>query len=136
MSETTAKEIMSRELIHATEDMTIEQALKILIQYRITGLPVVNKHGVMSGVVSEFDIISQISQSKQKGPQKFQQVITYSKKVNTIRDDTPLSKIVKKFMLSKFRRLPVLDKRGRLVGMITRRDLMRVFYYQEKLGDQ
>ncbi len=132
-SETTAKEIMSTELVHATEDMTIEEALKILINHRITGLPVVDGKGKMTGVLSEYDILSQIAKAKQMKAELFQERIVYSKKVDAILESTPLKSIMKEFIDTKYRRLPVVDKKGKLVGIITRRDLMRVFYYRARL---
>jgi len=134
-SETTAKEIMTRDLIRATEDMTIEEALKVLINHRITGLPVVDKKGKMTGVISEFDILTHISSSKKKNAKIFQDKITYSKKIDAISEDTPLSKIVTEFIDTKYRRLPVVDRKGNLVGIITRRDLMKVYYYRARLED-
>ncbi len=133
--ETTAKEIMSRDLVHATEDMTIEEALKALINHRITGLPVVNLSGQMTGVLSEYDILTHISKSKKKNALVFQDKISYSKKVDAIGEDTPLSEIVTEFIETKYRRLPVIDKAGILVGIITRRDLMKVYYYRARLAD-
>jgi CBS domain-containing protein len=135
MTETTAKEIMTRDLIRATEDMTIEEALKVLINHRITGLPVVDDKGKMTGVISEYDILNQISGSKGKNAKIFQDKITYSKKIDAISEDTPLSKIVTEFIDTKFRRLPVIDSHGNLVGIVTRRDLMRVYYYRARLED-
>jgi CBS-domain-containing membrane protein len=135
MGETTAKEIMTRDLLRATDDMTIEEALKVLINHRITGLPVVDKKGKMKGVISEYDILSQISASKKTDPSIFQAKIIYSKIVESILDDTPLSKIVSNFINTKFRRLPVVDKKGNLVGIITRRDLMKMYYYRARLAD-
>lgn len=132
--ETTAKEIMSTELIHATEDMTLEEALKVLVNHRITGLPVVDRRGRMKGVLSEYDILTQISRAKRMKADTFQQKITFSKKVDAIRETTPLKRIVKEFIDTKYRRLPVVDKKGKLVGIITRRDLMRVFYYRARLS--
>ncbi|MBC7386075.1 MAG: CBS domain-containing protein [Cryobacterium sp.] len=135
MSETTAKEIMTRDLVRATDGMTIEEALKVLINHRVTGLPVVDENGKMTGVISEYDILSQISKSKKNRGEVFQDLIVYSRKVDAISEDTPLSKIVNEFLDTKFRRLPVVDKDGSLVGIITRRDLMKVYYYRSRLAD-
>lgn len=135
MSETTAREIMTRDLVHATEDMTIEDALKILINYRVTGLPVVNKKMEMIGVLSEYDLLTQISKAKNGDTEIFQQIITFSTKVYSIDEDTPLSKIVTEFIGTKYRRLPVVDKKKKLVGIITRRDLMKVYYYRARLAE-
>ena len=131
---TTAKEIMSTELMHATEGMTIEDALKVLINSRITGLPVVDKKGKLIGVMSEYDILVHISKAKSMKPEVFQEAITYSPTADSIEENTPITEIMKQFIELKFRRLPVVNSSGKLVGIITRRDLMRVFYYRARLS--
>lgn len=132
--ETTAKEIMTTDLVKVTEDMTIEEVLKVLINYRITGLPVVDKKGNMTGVVSEYDLLRQISKSKKNTEKTYSQKFEYTKKVDSIGEDTLLPEVVNQFIERKYRRLPVTDKSGKLVGMITRRDLMRIYYYRAKLS--
>jgi CBS domain-containing protein len=134
MEKTLARDIMATELVNATEDMTVEEALKVLVNYKITGLPVVDKTGKMMGVLSEYDILKQIAGSKKISQDIFQKKITFSKKVDAIADTTPLQKIMEQFVETRYRRLPVIDKKGKLIGIITRRDLMRVFYYRSKLS--
>ena len=132
--QTLAKDIMSTNLITLTEQATVEDALKVLINARITGVPIVDwKTGVMKGVLSEFDIIKHIGKKKKLEEGAFQEKIRYSRKTKFILTNTPLSEIVKLFVTCKYRRLPVLDDHKRLVGVITRRDLMRVFFYRSKL---
>ena len=131
---TIAKDIMATELVNATENTTIEEALKILVNYKITGLPVVDAKGKMMGVLSEYDILKQLASGKKHGNDVFQKKIEFSRKVDAIIETTPLSKIMDEFVETRYRRLPVIDKKGKLVGIITRRDLMRVFYYRSKLA--
>ncbi|RYZ67301.1 MAG: CBS domain-containing protein, partial [Proteobacteria bacterium] len=64
----------------------------------------------------------------------FHKRISYTKKVNAILETTPLEDIMKLFVTTKYRRLPVVDTQGVLVGIVTRRDLMRVIYYRSKLA--
>ncbi len=125
---------MTTEILNATEAMTIEEALKVLINSRVTGLPVVDPVGKMIGVLSEYDILVQIASSESLKPEVFQQKIQFSKKADAIKEDTPIEEVMKRFVESKFRRLPVVDPQGKLVGIITRRDLMRVFYYRARLS--
>ncbi len=134
---TRASEIMSAELLTAKEGITVEEALRIMINSRITGMPVVDAKGKMIGVLSEYDLIKQMSEKgrKEKKDPKglFKKPAMYSKEAFSITEDTPLSKIVEHFVESRFRRVPVTNKSGKLVGIITRRDLMRVFYYRAQL---
>lgn len=134
MESTVASEIMTREILSAREDMTVEEALKILVNSRITGMPVVDAKGRMIGVVSEFDLLQQISRHKRLKPQIFQEPIEFSRKADSVREDASLKDVVHAFIEKKFRRLPVLDAKGRLVGIITRRDLIRIYYYRAALS--
>lgn len=132
--ETLAKDIMSTNLITLTEKATIEEALKILINARVTGVPIVNgTNGKMVGVLSEFDIIKHVGNKKKLSPKFFKEPIRYSKKAKFIYTTTPLNEIIDLFVDFKYRRLPVVDEEERLVGVITRRDLMRIFFYRAKL---
>lgn len=132
--ETTAREIMSTEMMKARPDMSIEQALKILVNNKITGLPVVDKEGRMVGVVSEYDILVQLSQESKVGPESFRKPIQYMRDVEAIQETTRLPEIHRLFIEKRYRRLPVLSAQGKLVGIITRRDLMRIYYYRATLG--
>ena len=131
--DTKAADIMSTEVITAHEDMTLEDVLKLLINGRITGLPVVDAKGRMRGILSDMDILNQITKAKSLKPDAFQKPIMYSTKVLTVRENTPLPEILDKFQKTKYRRLPVVNAKGKLVGIITRRDLMRLFYYRARL---
>jgi CBS domain-containing protein len=132
--QTLAKDIMSTNLITLTERATIEEALKILINARVTGVPIVNSaDGKMMGVLSEFDIIRQIGSRKSPSSKFFQKPIRFTKKARYIYTTTPLHEIIQLFVDFKYRRLPVVDEQERLVGVITRRDLMRIFFYRAKL---
>ncbi len=135
---TYAKDVMSTELLCIREGTTIGEALKMLMDHRITGMPVVDDDGKMVGVVSEFDIISQLSphltSSNDMKSELFRAPVQFSRKVKSVKESTSLSAVIKRFVNKSYRRLPVIDDHGRLVGMITRRDLMRVFYYRAKLS--
>ena len=131
---TTAKDIMSTEVLKITRDTTLEEALKILVNRQITGVPVVDAKGKMVGVLSDFDVLSQVATAKKLDPQVFQDPVRYTSKVDAIQEGTPLQEILLKFIQKKYRRLPVLNKSGKLVGIVSRRDLIRLYFYRSKLS--
>lgn len=131
---TTAKDIMSSKLIVAKEGMNIEDAVKILVNNKITGLPVVDGKGKMIGILSEYDIIASVGKEKKIDSSLFKNGITYSTKVESVSEDTSLQEILDRFIQLKCRRLPVLDRDGRLAGIISRRDVMKVLYYRAKVN--
>lgn len=134
MKNTTAKDIMSSRLIVAKENMNVEDALKLLVNNKVTGMPVVNAAGQMVGIISEYDIIASVGKAKKLEPSTFQSELPYTKIVEAVDEDTSLQDILDRFISAKCRRLPVLDKDGRLVGIISRRDVMKVLYYRAKVN--
>lgn len=129
---THAKDIMTTELILGHPQMTIEEAIKTLVNNRITGMPVVDEQKHIVGVISEFDIIKSIDSVEKDCPINLERTIEFSHKVTTISEDCPLPEILKHFVERKVRRLPVTNKNNQLVGIITRRDIMRVLFYRSK----
>lgn len=125
---------MSSKLIVAKEGMNIEDAVKLLVNNKVTGLPVVDAAGKMVGILSEYDIIARVGREKELNAALFKAGIPYSTKVESVHEDTPLPEILTRFIELKCRRLPVLDKGERLVGIISRRDVMKVLYYRAKLA--
>jgi CBS domain-containing protein len=125
---------MSSRLIVAKEEMNVEDALKLLVNNKITGLPVVNQSGQMVGIVSEYDIIACVASQQKVDVESFKGQLPYTKVVESVSEDTPLENILDRFIKAKCRRLPVLDKDGRLVGIISRRDVMKVLYYRAKVN--
>lgn len=131
---TTAKDIMSNKLIVAKEGMNIEDAVKLLVNNKITGLPVVDAKGKMIGILSEYDIIARVGKEHKLDSSLFKNGITYTTAVESVNEDTSLQEILDRFIQLKCRRLPVLDRDGRLAGIISRRDVMKVLYYRAKVN--
>lgn len=124
---------MSTKLIVARTGMKIEEAVKILVNNKITGLPVVDQEGKMVGILSEYDIIASVGAEKTITPSMFKQEIHYTKEVMSVTDETTFEEILHKFIHLKCRRLPVLDADQHLVGIISRRDIMKALYYRSKV---
>jgi CBS domain-containing protein len=131
---TTAQDIMSTELLTIQEGFSLEDALKILLNNRITGMPVVNKNQELVGVVSEYDLMLQISEMLHPEKADLSIPFKFSHAATAIASTTDLNDIIKMFIEKKYRRLPVVDAKKRLVGIITRRDLMKLFYYRSRLA--
>lgn len=130
---TLARDIMSTEIISVKKGTFMEDALKVLINSKITGLPVVDEEGKMVGVFSDYDVIAQISATNEPKPELFKQPIKYTSKIKSIKETAPLSEVIDLIVNGRYRRLPVLNRDGKLVGIITRRDLMKLFYYRTTL---
>lgn len=126
-----AKDIMSTELIVANENITIEEAIKLLVNNRITGFPVVDKANKLVGVLSELDIIKAV-QNSEKPSIDLTLPAHFTTKVRSISEDAKWDDILRTFLEKNIRRLPVIDSAGRLKGIITRRDVMKALFYSSK----
>ncbi len=126
---------MSTRLTTVQAHETVEDLLKLFVAQKITGVPVVDAAGKMIGVYSEYDLIKQVSAFPELKASLLREKIKFTEEVATASPDAPLSEIVQLFVNQKFRRLPIVTAEGELVGIITRRDLMRVFFFRAKLAD-
>lgn len=108
-------EVMTTRVITVTEKQTKQQAARLLSEYRISGLPVVNEDNAVVGVVTEYDIISK--QGRTVG-----EIMTRG--VISVTPDTDLDDVGHMLVHERIKRLPVLDQ-GRLVGIVSRADLVR-----------
>lgn len=143
-----AKEIMNRKVIAVNQEMTVDEVVKILLDHGISGVPVVEEDGRVVGIVSETDLIyrekklhlpSFISilqgivflestkdlerQVKKMAAYKVKDVMT--KDVITVLEDAELEDVVDIIIDKKVNRVPVTDSKGKLLGIITRSDILR-----------
>ncbi len=126
---TRAKDIMTTELVVGRDNMTVEEAIKLLVNNRITGFPVVDRTNRLIGVVSELDVIKTIQKDGSDAAIDLQCPIEFTHKVHSIPEDTTWTDILHAFTERKVRRLPVIDREGHLKGIITRRDIMKALFY-------
>lgn len=133
-----AKDIMTKDVVVVTPKTTIGDAIKLLVNHRITGLPVVSSSGRLVGVVSEYDIIRSL---KKRGIKRKLGGTWLRKKIRcagadtvvTVGEKEPLETVLDRFIQTKNRRLPVVTRSGKLVGVITRRDIIRLLFYRSRL---
>ena len=118
------RDYMTGKLISFTPDTDVLDAIHALVQHRIAGAPVVDNHGHLVGMLSEFDCLDEVLKAgyhdRPGGP--VSELMT--KDVKTVDANMSIFDVAQLFMESGFRRYPVLDD-NRLVGQISRKDLLR-----------
>lgn len=125
---TTAARIMTRKLITLTPEMSVMDAVALLLKHQISGAPVIDASGSLVGILSELDCANHISHCAMNGvpPGDVDDLMT--RNVETVGPDTTLLTLAHLFSTKRYRRLPVLDSAGVLVGQVSRRDLMRALF--------
>lgn len=117
-------EYMAANLITFKPDMEMRLAIEHLVDKRISGAPVVDDHGNLVGVLSEQDCVKMALTAGYHGDLGGLVKEFMSPKVTTIDADTSILDLAQLFIDAPFRRYPVLQN-GRLVGQISRRDVLR-----------
>jgi IMP dehydrogenase len=118
-----AEELIERDVMYVEEAATVNDAERLMNQYHIGGVPVVGK-GKIIGIVSRRDI-------RAIGPNRGEEKITaiMTRKPITADEDITAEKALEIMYTSKIERLPVVDRRGRLVGIITMQDILEKRQY-------
>jgi len=118
------KDYMSGKLVTFAPDTGVLDAINELVAHRIAGAPVVDDYGNLVGMLSEFDCMKVVLTSgyydEPGGPVSDLMVTD----VKTVDADMSIFDLAEQFMASGFRRYPVM-KDNRLVGQISRRDVLR-----------
>ncbi len=142
------KDIMTKEVVTVVEDDTVEKCANILSRYDLSGLPVLDKEGKLKGIVTEGDLIRRASRidgpayleilggiiyfetakdflaDVQKSMGNFVKDIM-TKNVITINPDVDVEEAATIMVKKKIKRLPVLNEDGYLIGIISRKDIMK-----------
>jgi CBS domain-containing protein len=137
------KDVMTTKVICIGADEPVLKAARLMLQNRISGLPVLDKEGELLGIVTEGDFLrrGELGTQRQRpkwlefvlGPGKLaaEYVHTSGRKVEeimtpdprTIREDDSLETVVETMERHHVKRLPV-TRGGRMVGIVSRANLM------------
>jgi CBS domain-containing protein len=118
------KDYMSRTLVTFKPDMSVLDAVHKLVEHRIAGAPVVDDAGNLVGMVSELDCLKVVLQAGYHGDYGGPVSDYMTPDVQTVNAEMSIIDLAQRFLDSNFRRFPVTD-RNRLVGQISRRDVLR-----------
>ncbi|NEP60677.1 MAG: CBS domain-containing protein [Symploca sp. SIO2G7] len=147
MSQTVA-EVMTRDPIMVGPQTPIKEAIKLIAEQRISGLPVVDETGNLVGVISETDLLWQETGVEPpvyimfldsviylENPARYDKELhkalgqtvgeVMSNEPNTVKPDQPLRKAAKLMQEKSIRRLPVVDDSGKVIGILTPGDIVR-----------
>ncbi len=119
------RDVMQTTFVSLKPDMDIYEAVKLIIAKGLMGAPVVHD-GALVGVFSEKDCFRVLANwTFQMSNETGGSVSNYmTKDVVTLEAATDLSSVVSKFLSHYYRGLPVVEE-GKLVGLISRRDILR-----------
>lgn len=121
-----AEDVMTRGVITIGPDATLVDTIKLLVAKEISGMPVIDADEKVVGIISEKDILNFTFSGNIRNT-KVREAMT--KKIVSFSSDTDIDKISLAISENKFRRVPIIDK-GKLAGIISRRDIIRYLLQQ------
>lgn len=144
----TAKDIMTKQVITAPKELSVEKLALLLWENKIGGAPVLDSDGNLIGVVTESDLIDQAKnlhiptvvsildsfvflESTQKMDKEIEKMTgrvvgdICAKELVTVNEDASFSEIATIMAEKKIHTLPVLSADGEMVGVIGKSDLIR-----------
>ena len=139
-----AKDFMIRDVISLNETATVRTLLEVLMEHKIGGLPLVDENNRLLGIVSDGDVLRYLNpkafisyyityieeldetlKTKSESPVK----AIMKKKVISVCEDDDLEDVLKILAHHHFKKIPVVNEKREVVGVISRGDMIR------KLGE-
>ncbi len=120
----TVGDVMTREPVTVEADTSVRTCVELMRAHQISAVPVVSGQRI-AGIVSEADLLGSLTGKPRTAPQTAADVMTAD--VVTIAQTATIAAAARLMIDHKVKRLPVLDSAKRLVGIVSRSDLLRVF---------
>jgi CBS domain-containing protein len=137
-------DVMTREVVSIAPEASVMEAVRLMLQHKVSGLPVIDGAGRLQGVVTEGDFLRRVETGTERkrsrlvefllGPgrlatdyvhatgRKVDEVMTPD--VRTVTEDAALEQVVHLMERHRVKRLPVV-RGDKVVGIVTRQNLMR-----------
>jgi len=125
------KDYMARTLVTFKPDTDVLDAVHLLVKHRIAGAPVVDDAGNLIGMLSELDCMKVALHAGYHGDWGGPISDYMSQGVQTVDAEMSIIDLAQVFIDTTFRRFPVVEN-NRLIGQISRRDVLRALEYLAK----
>jgi CBS domain-containing protein len=137
-------DVMTREVVSIAPDASVMEAVRLMLQHKISGLPVIDGSGHLQGVVTEGDFLRRVETGTERkrsrlvefllGPGRLATDYVHatgrrvdevmSPDVRTVSEDETLERVVHLMERYRIKRVPVV-RGDKVVGIVTRQNLMR-----------
>lgn len=138
------KEIMTKDVVSIKPEDNAKEALGLLFKRQISGLPVVDDKQRLLGMFTEKEVLAQILPGYiervgrfmyQENPKVIKQKASglvnlkvkdlMRQEVVTVDEDTALCEVARIMLTQKVRRLPVINREGKVIGIVSRCDIVK-----------
>lgn len=142
-----AKDIMTRDVITVRPEDEVEKVAQLLLENKISGIPVVDENHRVIGMITEKDLMIKATELKVpfyltlfdsiiflENPIRFKNDLkkytasrvkdAMTQKVHWVAEDTPVSEIAQIMQNENINRVPVI-RHGKIIGIVTRNDILK-----------
>lgn len=134
-------DVMTTDVVTVGKAASYKEAARIMAGQKVNAVPVLTGNGRVAGIVSEADVLRKEERdfgrlgtglprrTRRERAQADARTVTelMSTPVITIHPDAPVGAAARLMNGHRIRRLPVVDSSGKLIGIVSRRDLLSVF---------
>lgn len=113
-----AENVMIFDPITISLEATVAEAINLMTEYKIGGIPVIDKQGILKGIVTNRDLRFEHNRKK-----KITEVMTTN--LITTNHQTNLEAAARILQKHKIEKLPMVDDSGKLIGLITYKDITK-----------
>ena len=121
----TAADIMDRSELTLTPELDIGTTMRKMLRAHLNGVPVLDSEGRLCGMLTEKDCLTALIRQAMDGAPGASVRDYMTTSVDSVTPTTQLLDIAHLFLNRPFRKLPVVDSDGRVVGQVSRRDIIR-----------
>lgn len=138
-----ARDIMSSRVVSVAPDATVLEATRLMLQHRISGLPVIDKSGALVGIITEGDFLRRAETGTERKRPRWLEILigpnslagdyvrSHGRRIEevmtrdpvTITEDAPLDGVVRIMERRRIKRLPVV-RGDKVVGIVSRANLL------------
>ena len=121
-------DLMTTDVITVSTETGIRDAARLMFRNRVSGLPVTSPDGALIGIITESDFL-RLEVERQEGSTELGETVgeVMSAGVVTTAPETEVYDAAKMMTFQDIKRLPVVDEDSRLLGIISRADIVSVF---------
>jgi CBS-domain-containing membrane protein len=138
----TVKDVMTKKVVVVRDSAPFKEVVRLMDEFRVSALPVVDGMGVLVGIVSEADLLlkeeypepgdSEWFEGRKRRRERTKAaglLVTdmMTRDVVTIGPDDSLTDAARSMHGHRIKRLPVVDEEGTVLGIVSRSDLLKVF---------
>jgi CBS domain-containing protein len=140
-----ARDVMVRAVVTASPDTTVEELARLMINLRISGVPVMDKNGRLVGMVTEGDLLRRVETGTERRLPSWSEPFSsnslmaaeyvkshakrladiMTREVVSVDEMATLADIADLLEANRIKRVPVVDD-GKIVGIVSRADLLKV----------